>query len=132
MSALRRIPPLARFEESPLRRQLMERLRRAAPAQIVTYSELSALIGEDVQRHARHLQDSARRGLLREHLVFTAVTNQGLKRLMIWESLTIRRRVCDDYTEERSELGASSSSRSLSGYRQKNRSGIGFKNFASE
>lgn len=75
------IPPLARFEESPVRRQLMEVLRGVKVGQVISYSRLSAEAGEDVQRKARHLLDSARAALRREGILFDAVTNVGLKRL---------------------------------------------------
>jgi len=78
---LERIPPLARFEESPVRRIVADRLRGVPTGGIIPYSELSALAGGDAQRDARHLIASARSLLLKERILFDAVTNVGLKRL---------------------------------------------------
>ena len=48
----------------------------------VSYHTLSAAIGRDVQHGARHILNSARRRVLREHhAVFEPVTNEGMKRL---------------------------------------------------
>lgn len=76
-----RVPPLSRFEESMQRRQLVERLRDTQENEILSYSALSALIGEDVQESGRHYLASAREKLAREGVVFDAVTNVGIKRL---------------------------------------------------
>ncbi len=82
MSALNRIPPLARFEESPIRRVLIDRLREAAVNEVVSYGELSRLAQSDVQRESRHLLSSARSVLERhDRVLFDAVTNVGLKRM---------------------------------------------------
>lgn len=63
--------------------QTIERLLIAAEiGAIVTYTTLSAAIGRDVQRDARHITLTARRRLLRsDHMVFEPVIDVGLKRL---------------------------------------------------
>lgn len=78
---LQRIPPLARFEESPVRRLVAEKMRAAAIGEVVPYSALSEVIGGDAQGAGRHLVASARAMLLKEGILFDAVTNVGLKRL---------------------------------------------------
>lgn len=60
---------------------LVERLQKVGVGETATYRELSQLVGRDVRIH-RHLIDSARRILLRDHnLVFRSVVNEGYKRL---------------------------------------------------
>lgn len=81
MSRMERVPPLAQFEESPMRRVIMQRLREVEVQEVIPYSVLSGLVGGDVQREQRHLLASATKALLRERIVFGAVTNVGLKRL---------------------------------------------------
>jgi len=62
-------------------RQLVERMKNTACGEVVGYRELSQLIGRDVTVH-RHLIESARRILLRDHnMVFRCVINEGYKRL---------------------------------------------------
>lgn len=61
--------------------QLVNRMKQMAPEELVTYKELTQLIGRDVTVH-RHLTDSARKILMRDHnMVFRSVINEGLKRL---------------------------------------------------
>ena len=60
---------------------LVELMRKASPGEIVTYAAMNAACGRDVQGN-RHLIDSARRILRREHsMVFRAVDNEGYRRL---------------------------------------------------
>jgi hypothetical protein len=57
-------------------------LREVAVGAHVSYKELSSKVGRDVTRAARHVLQSARRRLLREHgIVFDAVIGEGLVRL---------------------------------------------------
>lgn len=76
------IPPLSRFERSPATQALVDRLLESQPDDVISYRELSAIARDDVQNGARHLLQSARRILLREHDVATdAVVDVGIKRL---------------------------------------------------
>lgn len=62
-------------------RLVVEHMKKVSPGDTVTYQELTRLIGRDVTVH-RHICDSARRILLREHnAVFRAVMNEGFRRL---------------------------------------------------
>lgn len=79
--SMERVPPLSLFEESIQRRLLVDRLREIEENEIVTYSALSALIGDDVQEGGRHYLASAREKLAKEGYVFDAVVNVGVKRL---------------------------------------------------
>ncbi len=60
------------------------RLEKATVGELITYGELSELIGRDIQRH-RYFLMSARRSLLNEvpphRLVFSAVESVGVLRL---------------------------------------------------
>jgi hypothetical protein len=61
-------------------RVLAERLSTADPEDVITYDELAALIGKDVQHKRRDLLDTARNLVLREHhKTFGTVTNVGIK-----------------------------------------------------
>lgn len=63
-------------------RTLMERLSRVDVGDLVTYDELSALIGRNVTQDARHLLRSARARLEKEeHVVFAPVIAVGVRRL---------------------------------------------------
>jgi hypothetical protein len=75
-----RVPPLSAFEESPLRREIIEALSNLAVGEVMAYSALSELAGEDI-RNAWHLVTSAREALLKEGLVFDVVRTVGIKRL---------------------------------------------------
>ena len=59
----------------------VERLRKATPdASFIPYSELTALIGRDVQTDGRHNLEAARNIALREHgMNFGVVWNEGVK-----------------------------------------------------
>lgn len=63
--------------------QTIERLLWEVPVgEVASYGDLSAAIGRDVQRKARHILNSAVRRVLREkQVVFAAVNGVGLKRL---------------------------------------------------
>lgn len=61
---------------------LYDRLKKAAIGETVTYADLSAIIGRNVQGSARHLVYSAINKALREdHMVFEAVMGVGYRRL---------------------------------------------------
>lgn len=60
---------------------ILERLRKAEPGELVTYAELSEIIGRDVRATARGCLTSAMRGALREGLVFSSVKNEGVRLL---------------------------------------------------
>lgn len=60
---------------------LLERLRSAKTGDVIPYSELSELIGADVQRNSRHILASARNRAKSERIYFGAVTRVGLQRL---------------------------------------------------
>lgn len=62
-------------------RFLVEAMRKIKPGEMITYKELNQACGRDV-REKRHLTDSARRILLRDHgMVFRCIANEGFIRL---------------------------------------------------
>jgi|GEM_PF-2060136 len=62
--------------------QLIKQLRQIEVGQIISYKELSEIIGRDVQRSASGSLYSARRILQRdEEIVFNTIRNIGLERL---------------------------------------------------
>ncbi len=62
-------------------RLLVERMAKVGAGETASYRELTQLIGRDVTVH-RHIVESARRILLRDHnMVFRAVINEGYRRL---------------------------------------------------
>lgn len=64
-------------------RLLYKRLAELAPGQIITYAELSAIIGRDVQGDARSYLNTARRMVEREDgKAFGCIINEGLKCLI--------------------------------------------------
>lgn len=63
-------------------RLVFDRMKEAAVGDTITYSELSGIIGRDVQGPGYSIVGSARRRLKRElNMIFDAVTNVGYKRL---------------------------------------------------
>ena len=70
-----------RFQLSVDVQILAEMLRATAVGEIVSYAVMSAKIKRDVQGKARHILASARRMVLRDAIVFDAVTGVGVKRL---------------------------------------------------
>lgn len=61
---------------------LERRLAELAIDEVVSYTDLSQLIGRDVQNGARHILNSARNRLLTIHgRVMGCVVNEGIKRL---------------------------------------------------
>lgn len=61
--------------------QLIERLRQVQVGGTVSYAQMTAAAGRDVQTKARHNLRSARAALLREGYVFDVVRGSGLVRL---------------------------------------------------
>jgi hypothetical protein len=63
-------------------RQLVDRCRQLAVHELVTYAELSALVGVDVQKQRRDLLANARRELLTVHGILLDVSiREGVVRL---------------------------------------------------
>jgi hypothetical protein len=62
-------------------RVLLSRLKAAKVGDVVTYAELSELVGRDVQKTSRYILEAARRWAKKERVIFGVVTGQGLKRL---------------------------------------------------
>lgn len=61
---------------------LAKRLAKAEFGELVTYAELSGMIGRSVQGKARHVLSSARNVVLRENdIAFDVVENEGLRRM---------------------------------------------------
>lgn len=61
---------------------LVERIKTMAQGDLVTYRDLTKLVGQDVQGEARHILQSARRICQREYQVVTdAERNVGIRRL---------------------------------------------------
>jgi hypothetical protein len=76
------VPPLSRFERSPITQWLLDRIEIAEVDEVIPYVELSEIAQDDVQNGARHLLLSARRIALTQHHIPTdAVVNVGIKRL---------------------------------------------------
>lgn len=60
---------------------LVDRLKKVSAGETASYRELSQLIGRDITVY-RHIMESARRILLRDHnMVFRCVKNEGYRRL---------------------------------------------------
>jgi hypothetical protein len=78
---MERIPPLARFEASPIRELVMCRLRELQPNEIAPYDELRVLTGEDPQASGRGLIYRARQKLIAEGIVTEIVIGVGVKRM---------------------------------------------------
>lgn len=62
-------------------RALLARMKAAGVGEIITYDEMSELIGRDVRGGSRHVLEAARRWARRERIIFGAVTGIGIKRL---------------------------------------------------
>jgi hypothetical protein len=65
---------------SPKTQLLSDRLRMAAPGELIPYTELSEIVQEDVQNGARHHLDRARHILTGDGITFDAVVNVGIER----------------------------------------------------
>lgn len=62
-------------------RVILARLKAAKVGDVITYSELSELVGRDVQKASRHILEAARRWAKKDRVIFGVITGQGLKRL---------------------------------------------------
>lgn len=62
-------------------RVILARLKAAKVGDVITYSELSELVGRDVQKGSRHILEAARRWAKKDRVIFGVITGQGLKRL---------------------------------------------------
>lgn len=62
-------------------RFILQRLQKAEEEEVVTYEELSTIIGRDVTKKARPNLQSAMRAALRDRMVFECVRKIGVKRL---------------------------------------------------
>lgn len=62
-------------------RLILQRLEQAQPGDLISYKELSGMLGRDVQREARSNLMSAIRAALSSEMVFGTVRNEGVKRL---------------------------------------------------
>ena len=60
---------------------ILARLKSTNPGEIVNYSDLSSLIGRNVQAEARYIMETARRHAKKDRIYFGVVTNVGLQRL---------------------------------------------------
>ena len=57
------------------------RLRSAEIGDVVSYAELSKLLGRDVREHCRGSIGTARKTLISESVFFSTISGEGLKRL---------------------------------------------------
>ena len=60
---------------------IYDKLKTAAIGDLVTYSDMSAIVGRDVQKSAYANMHSAVRMCLRERILFEPIRGRGLKRL---------------------------------------------------
>ena len=68
-------------EKSADTKVVEHRLRNTTVGEIVTYAELSKLLGRDVREYCKSNVQSARRSLVNESIFFDCVANEGFKRL---------------------------------------------------
>jgi len=57
------------------------RLRNTEPGDLVTYDELSTLLGRDVRKYCSGFVQTARKSLITEGVFFDTIKNQGYQRL---------------------------------------------------
>lgn len=74
-------PKATRFKRSLDAQLLYERLVKAAVGELITYEELSAIVGRDVRNDCYSALGTARDIAKGDRIVFDCVTNEGLKRL---------------------------------------------------
>ena len=60
---------------------ILARLKSTKPGDVITYHEMSDLIGRNVQGEARYIMETARRYAKKERIYFGVITNKGLQRL---------------------------------------------------
>ena len=62
-------------------KQLLERLMKVEVGELITYKEMTEIIGRDVRNNGSGIMYSARRKALNDcQIVFITITNEGLKR----------------------------------------------------
>lgn len=76
------------FEKSADTLIIENRLRNAVVGEMVSYDELTKLLGRDVRQFCRSSITSARHTLEGESIFFDTVANEGLKRLTESEAVT--------------------------------------------
>jgi hypothetical protein len=85
------------------------RLRKTEPGDVVTYQELSTLLGRDVRLHCRSNMMTARHTLVGESIFFDCVPNEGYRRLTTNEAAfasdIYRERVRSNVRRGRRHLG---------------------------
>ena len=69
------------FRISPETNMVLKRITETTDGDFISYSELSSLIGGDIQNEKRHHLDSARKIAKDEGIVFGVIINKGIKRL---------------------------------------------------
>jgi hypothetical protein len=68
---------------------LENRLRQTQPGDVVTYEELSKVLGRDVKAYCLGYLHTARHALLKESIVFDCVRKVGLRRLAAGEVVSV-------------------------------------------
>ena len=68
-------------EKSADTKVIEHRLRNTQPGDLVTYDELTKLLGRDVRQYCKSNMRSARNSLIGESIFFDCVAGEGLKRL---------------------------------------------------
>ena len=76
-------------EKSADTKVIEHRLRNTAEGDIVTYAELSKLLGRDVREYCQSNVQSARRALIGESIFFDCVSGEGYKRLNNEEAVAV-------------------------------------------
>jgi len=62
-------------------RVLLARFKSAKVGDVITYDEMSEMIGRNVQKEARHILEAARRWAKKDRIIFGTVTSKGVQRL---------------------------------------------------
>jgi len=62
-------------------KQLLERLMKAEVGELITYKEMTEIVGRDIQKNGSGIMYSARRKALNDcQIVFITIANKGIKR----------------------------------------------------
>jgi hypothetical protein len=69
------------FQPSIDTQMIEERLRKAPVGDLVTYAELTQLVGRDVREAVYHCLQSARKRLEKDGMLFGTIEGEGLRRL---------------------------------------------------
>ena len=69
------------FQQRIETQRLIAKLKTVAIGEMVTYEDLTAIAGVDVQKMRQPLRTARRALLVQERIVFGTVTNEGVKRL---------------------------------------------------